>query len=68
LDIEKPDRMHGSPYEKWHSYRLDKMTYCYFVHNVLLSLRPEYVDSNQALWFPETIPQEPSAYQQSASC
>jgi len=40
-------------YEKWHSYKLDKMAYGYFVHNVLLSLSPKYVDKNQALWFPE---------------
>lgn len=41
-------------YEKWHSYNLNKMAYGYFVHNVLLSLSPKYVDNNQALWFPET--------------
>ncbi|NTU73431.1 hypothetical protein HGB07_04660 [Candidatus Roizmanbacteria bacterium] len=49
-----PDRRCGAVHEKWHSYRLNKMAYGYFVHNVLLSLRPEYVDGNQALWFPET--------------
>lgn len=41
-------------YEKWHSYHLQKMAYGYFIHNVLLSLSPKYIDNNQALWFPET--------------
>ncbi|MDO9069145.1 MAG: hypothetical protein Q7W05_11895 [Deltaproteobacteria bacterium] len=49
-----PDRRHRAVYEKWHSYQLEMMAYGYFIHNVLLSLMPEYVDNSQELWFPET--------------
>ena len=48
-----PRALNRSTYEKWHSYSLEKMAYGYFIHNVLLSLSPRYIDNNQALWFPE---------------
>jgi len=51
---EEPGFPLRGAYEKWHSYHLLKMAYGYFIHNVLLSLSPKYIDNNQALWFPET--------------
>lgn len=51
---EKPPELtKNSTHAKWHSYHLDKMAYGYFIHNVLLSLSPEYIDKHQSLWFPE---------------
>lgn len=49
-----PELTMNSTHDKWHSYRLDKMAYGYFIHNVLLGLSPKYIDNHQALWFPET--------------
>jgi len=48
------ERPHGGRglYEKWHSYALENMAYGYFIHNVLLKLRPDYIRGNKALWFP----------------
>jgi len=37
-------------YEKWHSYRLEKMAYGYFIHNILIHLSTIIQES---LWFPE---------------
>lgn len=49
-----PELTNRSTHAIWHSYRLDKLAYGYFIHNVLLSLSPEYIDNNQSLWFPKT--------------
>lgn len=39
-------------YNKWHSYKLKKMSPGYFIHNVLLYLSPEVISPNEQLWFP----------------
>jgi hypothetical protein len=41
-----------SLHDKWHSYKLEKMAYGYFIHNVLQALSPKYIEKNQDTWFP----------------
>jgi hypothetical protein len=41
-----------SGYEKWHSYSIPDMAYGYFIHNLLHSLSPRYIEQHQNMWFP----------------